>query len=165
MGFDENIEKGRETEFRFKEWLDNHKIPYFYIKQDTDSFSQAFKDSFLGKRPDFMILIPNFGFIFVDVKYKKIHPEHKTYPIDAEETKIYSSLQRRFNLHIWYVLSNEESDFKTWLWIPISKVLESGINEHRSSKSGMDFFPVPPEEFIQIAEDDSLARLFEKLLD
>lgn len=160
-----NIKKGRETEAKFKQWLDKHNIPYFYIKQDMGSFSNAFRNSFLGKRPDFMILIPNLGFIFVDVKYKKLNKEHKNYPIDSEETKIYSSLQRKFNLHIWYVLSNEEVDFKTWFWIPVSRVLELGITEHISSKSGMDFFPVPSKDFIQIADDDSLARLFSKLLE
>jgi len=163
MSFESNKEKGGEVENKFRLWLDKHKIPYFYIKQDIDSFSYAFKNSFSGKRPDFMILIPNFGFIFVDVKYKKINQEYKNYPIDSKETQIYSSLQRKFNLHIWYVLSNEDFDFKTWLWIPVSKVLESGITEHISSKSGMDFFPVPADEFIQIADDDSLDRLFSKL--
>jgi hypothetical protein len=67
----ENKEKGRETEARFQQWLDNHNIPYFYIKQDLETLSPALKDTFSSKRPDFMILIPNFGFIFVDVKYKK----------------------------------------------------------------------------------------------
>ena len=158
-----NKEKGREAEERFKNWLDKHNIPYFYIKQDLETLSPALKETFSGKRPDFMILIPNFGFIFVDVKYKKINQEFRNYPIDSEETKIYSSIQRKFNLHIWYVLSNEDFDYKTWLWIPVSRVLEAGITEHISSKSGMDFFPVPAKEFIQIADDDSLARLFEKL--
>ena len=158
-----NIKKGKEVESKFKNWLDKHNIPYFYIKQDTESFSSAFKNSFSGKRPDFMVLIPNFGFVFVDVKYKKINLKYKSYPIDSRETKIYSSLQRKFNLHIWYALSNEDSDFKTWLWIPVSKVLESGIPRYTSSISNEDFFAVPPEEFIQIAEDDSLERLFSKL--
>ncbi|MBS3155534.1 hypothetical protein J4404_03485 [Candidatus Woesearchaeota archaeon] len=74
-----------------------------------------------------MILIPNLGLIFVDIKYKKINPDYKNYPIDVEETKIYSSLQRKFNLHIWYVISNSDFDYKTWLWIPVSKVIESGV--------------------------------------
>lgn len=86
-----------------------------------------------------MILIPNFGFILADIKYKKIHPLYKTYPLDSIETKKYSSLQRKFNLHIWYVLSNEESDFKTWLWIPVSKVLEAGVPKFISSVSKEDF--------------------------
>ncbi len=158
-----NKEKGREAEERFKNWLDKHNIPYFYIKQDLETLSPALKETFSGKRPDFMILIPNFGFIFVDIKYKKIHPKYKTYPLDSSETKKYSSLQRKFNLRIWYVLSNEESDFKTWLWIPVSKVLEEGTPKFVSSVSREDFFAVPPEEFIQIADDDSLERIFSKL--
>lgn len=161
---DENKEKGGIAESAFKSWLDKHNIPYFYISQDMDSFSSAFKNSFSGKRPDFMVLIPNFGFIFVDVKYKKINQGFKNYPIDSEETKIYSSVQRRFNLHIWYVISNEDFDYKTWLWIPVSKVLESGATEHVSSKSGSVFFPIPSHEFIQVADDDSLDRLFSNVL-
>ncbi len=163
MNFSENSAKGREAELKFQQWLDKHNIPYFYIRQDIETFSSSFMNIFSAKRPDFMVLIPNFGFIFVDVKYRKIHPEYKTYPIDGEETKKYSSLQRLFNLHIWYALSNEDSDFKTWLWIPVSKVLESGMPKFTSSLSNEDFFAVPPENFIQIADDDSLDRLFTKM--
>lgn len=162
LSSEETKRKGKETEQKFKDWLDKHKIPYLYIQQDKETFSPAFDKYFSGKRPDFMVLIPHFGFIFIDVKYKKINHDFKTYPLDVNETKKYSNLQRKFNLHIWYVLSNEDSDFKTWLWIPISKVLESGMPEHISSKSKMEFFAVPPESFIQIADSDSLDRLFTK---
>jgi hypothetical protein len=161
---DENRRKGDEAELKFKEWLDKHNIPYFYIKQDLETFSSALNNSFLGKRPDFMILIPNFGFIFVDVKNRKLHPEYKNYPLDSYETKKYSSIQRRFNLHIWYVISNEDYDYKTWLWIPVSKVLEAGMPKFISSKSKENFYAVPPQEFIQIADDDCLERLFSKSL-
>ena len=157
-----NIEKGKEVEFHFKQWLDKHNIPYFYIKQEKESFSQALDNSFRGKRPDFMILIPNLGFILVDTKNRRIHPTYKTYPIDSDETKKYSSVQRRFNMPIWYVISNEDFDYKTWLWIPVSKVLEEGIPRFNSSKSKEDFYAVPPEEFTQIADNDSLDRLFTK---
>jgi hypothetical protein len=132
----------------------------FYIKQDEQSFSPALNNSFAGKRPDFMILIPNFGFIFVDVKNRKLHPNYKNYPLDSEETKKYSSIQRRFNMSIWYVISNDDYDYKTWLWIPISKVLESGMPKFVSNKSKEDFYAVPLEEFIQISDRDSLDRLF-----
>lgn len=160
--YDENKRKGAETELKFKEWLEKQNIPFLYIQQDTETLSLAFKEYFSGKRPDFLILLPNFGFIFVDVKYKKINSQYKNYPISSEETKKYSSLQRKFNLHVWYVLSNEEFDYKTWLWIPISKVLEAKIPEYISSKSGTEFFAVPSKEFIQIADNDSLDRLFSK---
>ena len=112
-----------------------------------------------------MVLIPNFGFIFVDVKNRKLHKDYRNYPLDAEETKKFSSLQRIFNAHIWYAISNEDYDFKTWLWIPVSKVFESGMPKFNSSKSKEAFYAVPPEEFIQIADNDSLDRLFAKSFD
>ena len=139
------------------------KIASIYIRQESESMSPAFKNNFSGKRPDFMILIPHFGFIFVDVKYRKLNPPYDTYPIDVDETVKYSSLQRKFNLQIWYVLSNEESAYKTWFWIPTSQVLESGIKKYTSAKSDAEFFSVPTSHFIQIADDDSLERLFSKL--
>lgn len=154
--------RGREGEEKFRIWLDNHKIPYLYIHQDINTFSSVFKNYSYGKRPDFMVLIPNFGFIFVDVKNKKINPEYKTYPLDSEETKTYSSMQRKFNIQIWYVISNEEFDYQTWLWIPVAKVLESGISEQKSSISNQNFIPVPVTEFTQLADNDSLDRLFSK---
>lgn len=158
FGEDSSKEKGDAAEQKFKDWLNKHNIPYLYIQQDKETFSSAFKN-FSGKRPDFMILIPSFGFIFVDVKNKNI-TEHKTYPLDSKETKKYSSIQRKFNINVWYVISNENFDYKTWLWIPVSKVLESDIEEHKSSVSQENFFAVPVSEFIQIADYESLDKLF-----
>ena len=161
----DNEDKGKETEEKFKGWLDSHKIPYLYVSQNKETFASVFKEDSVMKRPDFMILLPNLGFIFVDVKYKKIYKDYGTFPLDSEETKKYSRLQRKFNLHIWYVLSNEDYNYKTWFWIPVSKVLEDGASknqEYESNKSHENFFAIPSSDFIQIAEDDSLDRLFSK---
>lgn len=154
--------KGKIAEQNFRKWLDKHKIPYLYIQQDIETFSSAFKNNFSGKRPDFMILIQNIGPIFVDVKYKKLS-EHGDYPIDYEEARKHSSMQRKFNIPIWFALSNENSAYQTWLWISVSKVLELGVESKKSSRSGEYFLPMPPEEFIQISYDDSLDRLFSKI--
>ncbi len=154
---------GEKAEIEFRKWLDKNNIPYLYIQQDTKVFSAAFWKDYSGKRPDFLILIPSFGFIFVDVKDRKINTEYQTYPIDSVESTVYSSMQRKFNMHTWYVVSNNELGYKTWLWIPVSKVLESGVKLKVSSKSHESFFPIPLDQFIQIAEDDSLERLFSKL--
>ncbi len=158
---EENKEKGRVAEKMFQEWLEKHKIPYIYISQDPETFSSFFKEDLRGKRPDFMLLIPYFGFIFVDVKYKEI--SQNEYPIDAYDSKKYSSIQRRFNINTWFVISNKQVGFNTWYWIPVSKVLECGIDTKRSSKSNQLFFPIPKNKFIQVAGDDSLSRLFSKL--
>jgi len=159
----EDKEKGNIVELKFKEWLDKHNIPYWYIQQDIETFSLSLKKIFGAKRPDFMILLPNIGFIFVDAEYKKLITKYKKFPLDSKETTKYSSLQRHFNLQVWYVLSNEDYDYKTWFWIPVSKVLEEGkIERFKSSKSGEDFFAIPVTKFIQVADDDSLDRLFSK---
>jgi len=162
---EENKINGTMAEARFKEWLEKHHIPYMYIQQDLDTFSSVFKEHPFGKRPDFMVLIPHFGLIFVDVKYKKLNKEYKTFTLDSDESKKYSRLQRKFNLQIWYVLSNEDYDYKTWFWIPVSKILEEGIQRHMSNKSKQDFFAVPPTEFVQISIDSSLDRLFSNLFE
>jgi len=157
----EGRKKGEEGENKFKEWLDKHKIPYLYIRQNPRAFSSVFKDKNL-KRPDFMILLPNLGFIMIDIKNKPIR-YGENFALDTIETKKFSKLQREFNLPMWFVISNKEIGYKTWYWIPISKVFEEGrFKEERSHISKQPFFIIPLEEFIQIADDDSLERLFSK---
>jgi len=160
---EENISKGNIAEIKFKEWLDKHNIPCWYIQQDISTFSPALKKYFGSKRPDFMILLPHIGFIFVDVEHKKVYKDYENFALDGEETIKYSNLQRNFNIQVWFALSNEESCYKTWYWIPVSKVLEIGkIPKFKSSKSGMNFFAIPLSEFIQIGFGDSLDRLLSK---
>ncbi len=152
------------AENKFKEWLDKHNIPYWYVQQDIDTFSKALKKFFGAKRPDFMILLPNIGFIFVDVEDKKVYKNFGTFALDSDETAKYSNLQRNFNIQVWYAISNEDSNYNTWYWIPASKVLEIGkLKKVTSGVSGEEFFPIPIAEFIQISTSDSLGRLFAKM--
>jgi len=149
-----------KTELEFQNWLEKNKIPYFYINQEVETFSSLFEDKL--KRPDFAILLENFGCILVDIKNKKIQKEFGTYCIDKAEIQKYSSFQRKFNLQIWFALSNEDLGYKTWLWIPVSKVLELNLKPCESNKSNEEFFPIPAEEFIQISSNYSIDRLFSK---
>ena len=89
--------KGNQTEQEFQNWLNKHSIAFLPIKQTINSFSPALKKHFI-KRPDFQILIPNIGFIMVDVKYKKQAKKHNKFFLNAEETDKYVSLQRKFNI-------------------------------------------------------------------
>ena len=87
------------AESKFKEWLDKCNIPYWYIDQSLESFSPALRKYFL-KRPDFMILLPNFGLIFVDVKDKELAEKHEKIFIDGIEVEKYLSMQRTLNLQV-----------------------------------------------------------------
>ena len=63
------------------------------------------------KRPDFMILIPNIGFILTDVKYKEPARKYAQFQIDADETIKYCKMQEKYKLNIWYVFSNAANHF------------------------------------------------------
>lgn len=154
--------KDNKAEQEFKVWLDKHDIAYWYIQQDIDTFSKELKKQFV-KRPDFLILIPNFGFILVDIKDKISAEKYEKFFINAEEVEKYMNLQRTFNLQSWYVISNERYHFKTWFWIPIAKIVKSGFVFEPKNKRDK-CYSVPVSEFVQVSDDDSLERVFVKLL-
>jgi len=150
--------KERTAEKKFKEWLDRHDIPYWYIQQDVDTFSKALK-KYMSKRPDFMILVPHVGFILTDVEFKKPAEKYDVFQIDEEEAKQYCNLQNYFNLQVWYVFSHDGIHFKTWYWLPVSKVLEIG-KSYKNKKSGEVYRAVSIEKFITVSITDNLGRIF-----
>lgn len=149
------------AEVKFKEWLDKNNIPYWYIDQSLDSLSPSLK-KLMMKRPDFMILLPNFGLIFVDVKDKYQAEKYDKFFLDTKEVDTYSDMQRTFNIPIWFAISNDKYHYKTWFWIPISDVTRSGF-VFDSSKSGERVYSVPISEFVQVSDNDNLERIFIKL--
>lgn len=149
------------TEKKFKEWLDNNKIPYWYIDQSLESFSPSLKNYF-AKRPDFMILLPNFGLIFVDVKNKEQLEKYEKFTLSAEEVDKYVNMQGVFNTKIWFAISHEKYHYKTWFWIPVSDITKSGFVFY-SKKKQEKFYSVPVKEFVQVSENDNLKRIFDKL--
>jgi len=156
-----NVQKGKEAEKMFKQWLDKNNIPYLYIQQDIETFASFFKSGF--KRPDFIILIPNIGLILVDVKYRVINQKHHDIAIDSEDLTKYSKLQRNFNLPIWFAISNKDINYEKWFWIPVSKTIELMLPKFKSSLSKMDYNPIQLEEFIEVSNEDSLHKIFQRL--
>ena len=68
----------------------------------------------------------------------------------------------KLNLDFVLVISNDDFGYKTWLWIPLSKILELNLETHESGKSGEEFFPIPADEFIQISYNEPIEKLFIK---
>lgn len=154
-------EKGGKGEAKFKEWLEKNNIPYMYFDQKTDTYSPIFKG--FAKRPDFMLLIPNFGFILVDVKTKEFDKKYKTLCLDLDESIKYSNLQRHFNLQVWYAVSNESVNFDTWYWMSVTNLMEMGTERYMSKKDHKSFFPLQTDQYIQMKSSDSISQLFEKM--
>ena len=149
------------AEDKFKEWLDKNSIPYWYIDQSLESFSPALR-KFLIKRPDFMILLPNFGLIFIDVKNKEPAEKYDKFFLFASEVDNYLSMQRTFNIPTWFVISHEKYHYKTWFWVPSSDVTRAGFVFEAKDGSGK-YYSVPIDEFITVADTDNLERIFSKL--
>ena len=53
--------------------------------------------------------------------------------------------------------------YNTWFWIPATKALESGFH-FISKKKKERCLSVPVQDFIQVSNDDSLERVFSKIL-
>ncbi len=160
----ENNKKSKEVEDRFQQWLDKNGIPYWYIQQDIKTFSPALK-KYMTKRPDFMVLIPHVGFILVDAEYKLPAEKYEDFYINTAETEQYCNLQNYFNLQVWYAFANEHDHYKTWHWIPVSKVLEIGKKEKKmfTSPSG-GYCSIPMDKFIQISHSSgNMGTLFSEI--
>ena len=149
------------AEEKFKQWLDKNKIPYWYIDQTLKSFSPALR-KYLIKRPDFMILLPNFGLIFVDVKDKIQAIKYNKFFLRAKEIDKYVRMQRIFNVPTWFVISNKNYHYNTWFWIPCSEITRAGF-VFESKKIRKKCYSVPTNSFVQVADTDNLERIFTKL--
>ena len=152
-----------QAEQEFKNWLDKNEIPYWYIQQDLETFSASLK-RFFTKRPDFMILLPNLGFIFVDIKDQEPAIKYDKFYLSDEEVDKYVNLQRNFNIQVWFVISNSKYHYKTWFWAPLSKITKAGFVFETKDKM-RKCYSVPINEFVQVSENDTLDRIFTKLFE
>ena len=149
--------KCKEAEEKFKEWLNKHNIPFIFFDQTVKSFSDEFNKENL-KRPDFMVLIPNFGSILVDVKYKTKN-NFGTITLNEKEIEKFINFNKNFGVHIWFAVSNEESNFSSWHWISANELDEIELKTNTSTKER--FYPVPVQKFYQISGSEGLEKLFE----
>lgn len=150
------------AEEKFKEWMDKNNIPYWYVDQSLDSFSPALR-KFMIKRADFMILLPNLGLIFVDVKDKEQLEKYDKFTLSADEVDSYLDMQSIFNTRVWFAISNKKYHYKTWFWIPISDVTRAGFVFYSKEKRAK-FYSVPIDSFVQVADTDNLQRIVNKIL-
>ena len=160
----EKKEKGVEAEKEFQEWLEHTKLPYWYIQQDSDTFSSVF-GKYNAKRPDFMILIPHVGFIIVDVKHKKPAIKSDVFQINEKETEQHCNLQNYFNLQVWYVFGSEGDHYNNWYWIPVSKVLEFSKSKDEGKiiscpNPDDNYCEVSMKKFIKVPKDGDIGYLF-----
>ena len=150
------------SEREFKNWLDSKDYPYLFIEQSPDTFSSFFKG--ITKRPDFLIIVKNFGIIAVDVKERRINPDmgYTDFILDEiNEVSKYIEFERITRIPVWFAFCKPEERYETWYWIPLSKVLE--CEKKVSSQSGDEFRTINVSDCIVIQKNrnDGLPRLME----
>lgn len=150
-------QKQTDAEQKFKEFLDKQSIPYWYIQQDVETFSPALKKLNV-QRPDFFILIPNFGFILIDVEHNVPLEKYHKFCISDAETFRYNNLQKYFNMQVWYAFSNEKIHYTTWYFMPVSKVIEL---RRKFLVKDRHYISTPIEEFTQISSTEKITKLFQ----
>ena len=150
-------QKQRDAEKKLKEIQHKQNVPYWYIQQDIDTFSPALKKLHV-QRPDFFILIPNFGFILIDVEHNTPLEKYNKFCVSDPETFRYNNLQKYFNMQVWYAFSNETMHYTTWYFMPTSKVIELRKQYLVKDKH---YISLPIESFIQIANTEKITKLFQ----
>ena len=110
--------KGLKAERKFKEFLDEKKLPYLYVGQKWEGAkakglleiekSEALFSNY-AKRPDFILPHPTRGSIFVDVKSRT----GNYFTISIKDVKKFIKLQEEFNIPVWIAFVSAESEH--WL--------------------------------------------------
>ncbi len=142
-----------DAEDHFQNYLNQHGIPFWFIQQDRDSFSKKLKQ-LKAKRPDFFILLPNFGFILVDIKDSTPLRKHEKFCIDYNETIKYNNMQKLFNMQVWFIISNKHTHYSTWFCMPATKV-----QTYTNMLVKKDYYSVPIKDFIQLSVNESFYNL------
>lgn len=144
-----------KSEKAFKDWLNSNQYPYLPIDQSPETFPEALRG--ISKRPDFFVIVKNFGMIAVDIKENNI--KYNDFIIDEKEITKYLEFERTVKIPVWFVFGNYNEEYKSWYWIPLTKALEC---KERKNKTGTPnpFRAIKSSDCITIqAGIDGLERL------
>ena len=108
----------------FQKWLDFHNYPYLNI----ENFPEAQKFFKGVKSPDFLLVLPNFGIIAVNVLINS-----NDFLFEEGNLKKYVEFEQFAKLQVWYVFGSFEEDFRVWYWIPLKEILTNPQNYKENS--------------------------------
>lgn len=101
---------GKLAEDEFKRLCDKMGLPWLYISQDSQNISSKLLYGENGKRPDFLLSIPDVASIFIDVKARDVIGFYKGYSLEAVELdksdfdKL-EKLQEKTLIPVWLVFA------------------------------------------------------------
>ncbi len=127
-----NFENAEKAECLFSEYLDNKKIPYYFIDQSKEKYSNEFKENEI-RRPDFIIHTIH-GIYYIDVKHRDTSKSsEKRFYLNAKEIKRLFRFQYKFNATVWIAFINVKESTEFY-FAPISKIYEYYENIRENMK-------------------------------
>jgi hypothetical protein len=118
-----NSEKSKKTEKLFQNFLNNLKIPFYYIDQSKESSSDELNEKHI-RRPDF-IVHTDIGIFYIDVKFRKKlnfgENDMTRFYLKQYELISLHNFQNEFHLPVWIAFTNNliEPEF---YYVSISKL-------------------------------------------
>ena len=131
-----NKENADKAERLFSEYLNNQKIPYYFIDQSKEKYSNEFKENEI-QRPDF-IIHTKYAIYYVDVKHRKKYSSgqnlEERFYLNKNEIKRLFKFQNELNTTVWIAFIDIEND-KEFYFSPISEIFEYYINIKNNMES------------------------------
>lgn len=148
--------QGKKGEKQFEKWLNEHEFGFVSISQNKDDLAHVFQGTV--KRPDHLVLIPQIGFIAIDVKNKTASGGGFTMDIDGEIAKALE-FERLFGIYLWYAFKDSRSDGTQWHFISAYDAVEFGEKRTNTSE-GSDFLFIPQDRFQTVGNMADFQKLF-----
>ncbi|OLS15904.1 MAG: hypothetical protein RBG13Loki_0473 [Promethearchaeota archaeon CR_4] len=149
-----------EAERRIQEYFDAHLYGWDRVDQSIASFARIYQGRV--KRPDYIVYLDTYTKIIVDAKDWTLDAEFRNFHIDEGDARRAAEWERQHGSKLWLAISNEHSDYKTWYYISISRILEV-CPLRTSRKSGNFFRTFTILDCVTIGPEDSLSKLFRKI--
>lgn len=151
-------EKRKLSEDYFKKKCDDNKYFYLYIDQTFSKYSTALSEK--SKRPDYVLCIPYFGSLLVDVKAydeklfyphicKKLGlPITRGYNLNRDEIGKFLILQNETSMKVWFAVvpKKEGNLLDKLLFLPVDMASKFVANIHKTNKN-WEIVQVPEECF------------------
>jgi len=160
----EKREMQERSEKDFGHWLDEANIAWVYINQNPgDLFSGRLADK--GRRPDFLVALPNLGVIAVDIKCESTYRNYHHFGVNKETCQQYLGFRHEFNVPVWYAFNDIEQQ-KTWYWIPVDDASRFPLKSERNDGSSLEtpFYQIGKEDCVKVGQADDLVKLIGYLI-
>lgn len=163
----ENQENSKKAELLFSEYLNSQKIPYYFIDQSKEKYSNEFKENNM-QRPDF-IIHTKYSIFYIDVKHRKKYyldkNMEKSFYLNQYELKRLFKFQNELNTTVWIAFIDIENSTKFY-FSSISDIYEYYTNvKNNMEKKHQEiyaYFDIP-ECYIHIPKELIFEHLsFEK---